>query len=594
MRLGKSPVTLALATCIVATTALAAGPATQLRSFDPDDPTTPRSQPVLAGSTIATFSVAAVDDAGNPVPGAGVTFSVPAFSTCGSFSSQSSAQVTADATGRATSPPFTASAQSGDCAVVASLPGRLPMIFDAPIFSAGELMIVTRAMSIDVLTNTDFSVSLGLQVQLASGATYAIPNTPVTIDVENSVSGANASIAGGNALMTDAQGGANVVLHGNGSSGSYSVVMHVLGSNVSTPVVQGSQGSGMRLQFVNAVTNVVSGQPFDIAVDAFSLSGSPVAGVQLRLDYECYEFLICVSFDDEFATVATTDNNGRAHFTGVGGRYSGAYGVRAGVVIGSTFHAHADVKQVDADPRRFKRYQDMWWAGPAENGWGMSVLQQGLDLFIVIFAYDSQGKPTWFVLPSGSWNAAGTAWSGALYHPHGSWWFGYDASKFVAGASVGTATLTFSAGADSAQLDYTIDGQSGTKAVVRQPFGASTGASGSIGGMWWGGQSQNGWGLAILEQTPKIFPILYTYDETGSPTWYVAPDGIWSDLNWRFQGNLYSTTGSPWVGRTYDPSLLRATVFGTFTFDIESGSSATLSIFSGTRGTSTGIVREPF
>ena len=38
--------------------------------------------------------------------------------------------------------------------------------------------------------------------------------------------------------------------------------------------------------------------------------------------------------------------------------------------------------------------QDMWWSGPAENGWGMSVVQHGDRLFAAIYAYDADGAPT--------------------------------------------------------------------------------------------------------------------------------------------------------------------------------------------------------
>jgi hypothetical protein len=52
--------------------------------------------------------------------------------------------------------------------------------------------------------------------------------------------------------------------------------------------------------------------------------------------------------------------------------------------------------------------KDMWWSGSAENGWGMSIVQHDDVLFGVIYAYDAGGKPTWFVMPGGDWNAAKT------------------------------------------------------------------------------------------------------------------------------------------------------------------------------------------
>src|SRR5690349_7300832 len=78
----------------------------------------------------------------------------------------------------------------------------------------------------------------------------------------------------------------------------------------------------------------------------------------------------------------------------------------------------------------FTPYQDMWWSGPGENGWGMSIVQHRDILFGVIYAYDDAGKPTWYVLPGGTWNDAKTAFTGALYLPTGTPYGAYDATKF--------------------------------------------------------------------------------------------------------------------------------------------------------------------
>ena len=208
--------------------------------------------------------------------------------------------------------------------------------------------------------------------------------------------------------------------------------------------------------------------------------------------------------------------------------------------------------------------QDMWWSGPAENGWGMSIVQHGDKLFSVIYAYDSNGNPTWYVVPSGTWNADATAFTGAVYLPHGTPYYAYDAGQFIPGAAVGNVTLTFS-DADHAVLAYTINGVSGSKAIGRQSFGSVAAFTPGRGDMWWGGINQNGWGVAILQQYNTLFGVWYTYDANGSPTWFVMPAGKWTDSN-TYEGRAYRTTGSPWVGHAYDPAQLQVFDIGPFKF----------------------------
>ncbi|MBL8521690.1 MAG: S8 family serine peptidase, partial [Betaproteobacteria bacterium] len=46
---------------------------------------------------------------------------------------------------------------------------------------------------------------------------------------------------------------------------------------------------------------------------------------------------------------------------------------------------------------------DMWWAGDAQNGWGLSITQQQRNLFGAWYTYDAGGATTWFVMPAGTW-----------------------------------------------------------------------------------------------------------------------------------------------------------------------------------------------
>lgn len=67
---------------------------------------------------------------------------------------------------------------------------------------------------------------------------------------------------------------------------------------------------------------------------------------------------------------------------------------------------------------------NMWWAGPVETGWGMSVVKHGDQLFNVLFVYDDEGKPTWYVQPGGTWSeGVGSMFGGRIYSPRSSPWF---------------------------------------------------------------------------------------------------------------------------------------------------------------------------
>ena len=204
---------------------------------------------------------------------------------------------------------------------------------------------------------------------------------------------------------------------------------------------------------------------------------------------------------------------------------------------------------------------DLWWAGAEENGWGVSVLEHRDVLFILIYAYDDTGRPTWYVISNGTWN--GRAYTGALYSPRGTPFYAYDASRWVGGSAVGTATFTFN-DADHATLDFSINGVSGHKSVSRLMFGPP--ASALVTGrtdMWWGGAAQNGWGLAIVQQNAALFTMWFTYEADGTPSWLVMSSGAWTSAD-TYEGRIHRATGSPWLGHSYDASRFAPRDVGAF------------------------------
>ena len=120
-------------------------------------------------------------------------------------------------------------------------------------------------------------------------------------------------------------------------------------------------------------------------------------------------------------------------------------------------------------------FAGLWWGGAAQNGWGMSLAQQGDTLFAVWYTYDEfGGNPvnTWFVMPGGAWTSRttfGGTYEGTLYRTRSAnWGADYDPSK-LAVTPAGTLTLDFFA-SDLARMKWTVDGVEGENQLYKQPF----------------------------------------------------------------------------------------------------------------------------
>ncbi len=245
-----------------------------------------------------------------------------------------------------------------------------------------------------------------------------------------------------------------------------------------------------------------------------------------------------------------------------------------------------------APPPLVGQLTDMWWAGSAENGWGMSIVQHVDTLFIALYIYDSNGNPTWLVMPGGQWDASHTTYTGSLYGPVSSPYFAYDVSRFVVGASQGSIAITFQDN-NNASVDYSIGGNPGHKVIQRQIYGNGLASSVDYSDLWWGGSAQNGWGITIMQQGTTLFPVWYTYDANGKPFWYVMPGGTWNAAGDTYSGAIYRTTSSPWVGVTYDPTKLTVTAAGTYSIKF-AGTGATFSYTADGHSGSMALSRQPF
>ena len=251
-------------------------------------------------------------------------------------------------------------------------------------------------------------------------------------------------------------------------------------------------------------------------------------------------------------------------------QYVVTYFYPAGHVSGRVFEqANFDLRATATGP---VDYTDMWWAGSAENGWGFSVAQHGPIQFNVIFAYDNLGKPLWYVMPGGSFNAAGTVFTGALYLSTSSPFSAYNAAQFAIGASVGTATITYT-GNSAATLAYTISGVSGTKSIQRQIFApATTGPNLLVNDIWWATFAENGWGMNIAQQGRVLFPVWYTYGADGKASFFTGQGGSWNGTVW--SASVFTHASSAWLGVPYSPALFTSTKVGTMSLDFSDANNA--------------------
>src|SRR6266536_3562299 len=109
---------------------------------------------------------------------------------------------------------------------------------------------------------------------------------------------------------------------------------------------------------------------------------------------------------------------------------------------------------------RASDYTDIWWAGPAENGWGVNLVHNEEVLFATIYIYDISKQPTWYSSPM--FVGASGIYSGTLFATTGPWfggpWMG-SAVATPAGTSVFTPTS-----ATTGTLTYTIHMSTGSAA----------------------------------------------------------------------------------------------------------------------------------
>jgi hypothetical protein len=301
---------------------------------------------------------------------------------------------------------------------------------------------------------------------------------------------------------------------------------------------------------------------------------------------------------DNTSYKARTDANGVAVSAdffggwGLAGGHINAELVSGGVVSTAVF----DFTNVNSNGGIDLALQNMWWGGPEQNGWGMSVVQHKERLFSVIYAYDDNGNPTWWVQPDGRWFAGvGSSFRGAMYSPRGTPFYQYDPGQFRSGSGFADLDLRFN-GPEFGQILFGLGTADVNKRIQIQDFQSGAVAPFDVADMWWGGTDQNGWGVAILQQPQGLFAVWFTYNDAGEPTWFVMPTGSWSGGEliggFKYSGGLYQTRGSPFAN--YDRSRFAITQSGTMTLTFTDDKHATLGYSIAGHSGVMPLVRQPF
>jgi hypothetical protein len=230
-------------------------------------------------------------------------------------------------------------------------------------------------------------------------------------------------------------------------------------------------------------------------------------------------------------------------------------------------------------------YTALWW-NPNESGWGINLNHQGDIVFGTLFTYDAAGAPLWLVMPAGRLQAGTSIYAGDLYRTTGP---AFNANPFtpIGEANltkVGTLSIGFT-GADSATLNYTVNGVAVGKSIQKQVFGqraancvptsGSRAAITNYQDLWWN-LAESGWGVNVTHQDQILFATLFTYDATGRDLWLVMSAGQ-RQADGSYLGDLFRTTGPPFNASPFTPiGAGNVTTVGTMRFRFTDGNTGTL------------------
>ena len=205
-------------------------------------------------------------------------------------------------------------------------------------------------------------------------------------------------------------------------------------------------------------------------------------------------------------------------------------------------------------------FTDLWF-NPSEEGWGVNVVHQRDILFVTMFVYGPDNKPTWYVgsdVRLSSINEGVLTYSGTLYKTSGPYFGGPFNENNVANTNVGSITFTASQ-INSATLSYLAEGVAVTKSIQRQTWAAET-IAGNYGGASIGdwvdcGSSRNGHreSFATLVITHSSTNVV-TVRESG-PTYTCNYSGAYTQA-----GRTGTVSGTGTCSDNFNPSFIMSDI----------------------------------
>lgn len=112
--------------------------------------------------------------------------------------------------------------------------------------------------------------------------------------------------------------------------------------------------------------------------------------------------------------------------------------------------------------------------------------------------------------------------------------------------------------------------------------------------IWWN-PKESGWGVTLTHHNDKVFAAWYVYDLDGQPFWMVMTDGVFTNGDRTFSGDVYRTTGPSFRAEPFRAADVKVTRIGTARIDFDDDDqNASIAYTVGGQSVAKRITRQPF